>query len=116
MAVFQPAQEGERKVIIATNVAEASVTIDGIVYVIDSGFVKVLVVKNMFNTRCGRTIRYQASNHFSLLQYLKHPRYKEQVEQAVRNLGNAIEYTPNRHIHHSRKLQSLKFKEVILRL
>jgi ATP-dependent RNA helicase DDX35 len=41
MAVFQPAQEGERKVIVATNVAEASVTIEGIVYVVDSGFVKV---------------------------------------------------------------------------
>ena len=41
LAVFQPAQEGERKVIVATNVAEASVTIDGIVYVVDCGFVKV---------------------------------------------------------------------------
>ena len=41
LAVFQPAEEGERKVIVATNVAEASVTIDGIVYVIDCGFVKV---------------------------------------------------------------------------
>jgi ATP-dependent RNA helicase DDX35 len=43
LAVFQPAEEGERKVIVATNVAEASVTIDGIVYVIDCGFVKVLI-------------------------------------------------------------------------
>ena len=41
LAVFQPAHEGERKVIVSTNVAEASVTIDGIVYVVDSGFVKV---------------------------------------------------------------------------
>lgn len=41
LAVFQPAQEGERKVIVATNVAEASVTIDGIVYVVDCGFAKV---------------------------------------------------------------------------
>jgi ATP-dependent RNA helicase DDX35 len=43
LAVFQPAQEGERKVIVATNVAEASVTIDGIVYVVDCGFAKVHV-------------------------------------------------------------------------
>ena len=41
LAVFQPAYEDERKVIVATNVAEASVTIDGIVYVVGSGFVKV---------------------------------------------------------------------------
>lgn len=44
LAVFQPAQEGERKVIVATNVAEASVTIDGIVYVVDCGFAKVSYV------------------------------------------------------------------------
>jgi ATP-dependent RNA helicase DDX35 len=45
MAVFQPAQEGERKVVVATNVAEASVTIDGIVYVVDCGFAKVRKLK-----------------------------------------------------------------------
>lgn len=34
------AKEGARKVILATNVAEASVTIDGIVYVVDLGRAK----------------------------------------------------------------------------
>ena len=41
MYVFEPAPSQHRKVIFATNIAEASVTIDGIVYVVDSGFVKL---------------------------------------------------------------------------
>ncbi|KAL1411224.1 hypothetical protein Q8F55_002175 [Vanrija albida] len=39
--IFDPAPRDTRKVIFATNIAEASVTIDGIKYVVDSGFVKL---------------------------------------------------------------------------
>lgn len=41
MLVFDPPPPRTRKVVISTNVAEASITIDGIRYVVDSGLVKV---------------------------------------------------------------------------
>lgn len=47
--VFEPAPQNTRKVIVSTNIAEASVTIDGIVYVIDCGFVKL----RAFNPKTG---------------------------------------------------------------
>ncbi|MFQ3619514.1 MAG: ATP-dependent RNA helicase [Spirochaetales bacterium] len=45
--VFYPAPRGKTKVIVATNIAETSVTIDGITTVIDSGLAKI----NYYNPR-----------------------------------------------------------------
>ncbi|KAL0255471.1 hypothetical protein I308_100275 [Cryptococcus tetragattii IND107] len=47
--IFEPAPPGARKVVIATNIAETSITIDGIYYVIDPGFAK----QNAYDPKLG---------------------------------------------------------------
>ncbi|KPJ06495.1 hypothetical protein RR48_14234 [Papilio machaon] len=47
--IFEPTPEGARKVVLATNIAETSLTIDNIIYVIDPGFAK----QNNFNSKTG---------------------------------------------------------------
>ena len=47
--IFEPTPEGARKVVIGTNIAETSLTIEGICYVIDTGFCK----QKTYNPRSG---------------------------------------------------------------
>jgi ATP-dependent RNA helicase DHX8/PRP22 len=47
--IFDPAPPGSRKVVIATNIAETSITIDHIYYVVDPGFVK----QNAYDPKLG---------------------------------------------------------------
>ncbi|KAI3452603.1 hypothetical protein Pfo_009267 [Paulownia fortunei] len=47
--IFQKAEDGARKCIVATNIAETSLTVDGIFYVIDTGYGKIKV----YNPRMG---------------------------------------------------------------
>uniref|UniRef100_A0A3Q2CK27 RNA helicase n=1 Tax=Cyprinodon variegatus TaxID=28743 RepID=A0A3Q2CK27_CYPVA len=47
--IFSPTPPGARKVVVATNIAETSLTIDGIIYVIDPGFCK----QKSYNARTG---------------------------------------------------------------
>jgi HrpA-like RNA helicase len=81
MAVFAPSPAGVRKFILATNIAETSVTITGIKYVVDTGFVKSRelqaltgvemlrvcpVSKAQANQRAGRSGRESAGKCFRL--------------------------------------------------
>ncbi|XP_074378490.1 pre-mRNA-splicing factor ATP-dependent RNA helicase DEAH7-like [Apium graveolens] len=47
--IFQKSKDGARKCIVATNIAETSLTVDGIFYVIDTGYGKMKV----YNPRMG---------------------------------------------------------------
>lgn len=47
--IFQKSADGVRKCVVATNIAETSLTVDGIIYVIDSGYCKLKV----YNPRIG---------------------------------------------------------------
>eukprot|EP00737_Agarophyton_chilense_P000842 gb/GEZJ01000936.1/.p1 GENE.gb/GEZJ01000936.1/~~gb/GEZJ01000936.1/.p1 ORF type:complete len:1183 (+),score=195.34 gb/GEZJ01000936.1/:178-3726(+) len=47
--IFDPTPPGSRKCVIATNIAEASLTIDGIYYVVDPGFAK----QKVYNPKLG---------------------------------------------------------------
>lgn len=47
--IFEPTPKGSRKCVLATNIAETSLTIDNIIYVIDCGFVK----QTAYNPRTG---------------------------------------------------------------
>lgn len=47
--IFEPTPRNARKVVLATNIAETSLTIDNIVFVIDCGFVK----QTAYNPRTG---------------------------------------------------------------
>ncbi|KAI9806892.1 MAG: DEAH-box RNA helicase prp16 [Piccolia ochrophora] len=47
--IFEKASPGVRKVVVATNIAETSLTVDGIMYVVDAGYSKLKV----YNPRMG---------------------------------------------------------------
>ncbi|KJE93489.1 mRNA splicing factor RNA helicase [Capsaspora owczarzaki ATCC 30864] len=106
--IFEAVPPGARKVVLATNIAETSLTIDGIVYVIDPGFVKqksynprtgmeaLLVTpisKASSNQRAGRAGRVAAGKCFRL--YTSWAFQNELEESTVpeiqrTNLGNVV--------------------------
>ncbi|KAL5012827.1 hypothetical protein ScPMuIL_011378 [Solemya velum] len=106
--IFEPTPPGARKVILATNIAETSLTIDGIKYVIDPGFCKqdsynartgmeslmvTPVSKASANQRAGRAGRTSAGKCFRLYTAWA---YKNELEDNTipeiqrTNLGNVV--------------------------
>ncbi|XP_023018390.1 pre-mRNA-splicing factor ATP-dependent RNA helicase DHX16-like [Leptinotarsa decemlineata] len=106
--IFEPTPPGSRKVILATNIAETSLTIDNIIYVIDPGFAKqnhfnsrtgmeslmvVPISKASANQRAGRAGRVAAGKCFRLYTAwsYKHELEDNTVPEIQRmNLGNAV--------------------------
>ncbi|VDP08434.1 unnamed protein product, partial [Soboliphyme baturini] len=106
--IFDPTPSNARKVVLATNIAETSVTIDGISYVIDPGFCKqnsydfrrgmeylhvVPISKASANQRAGRAGRTGPGKCFRL--YTAWAYQKELEDQPVpeiqrTNLGNVV--------------------------
>ncbi|KAI0348062.1 P-loop containing nucleoside triphosphate hydrolase protein [Trametopsis cervina] len=81
-AIFNPPPPGQRRIILATNIAETSVTIPDVVYVVDSAKVKELqydperrisslvsawVGSSNLNQRAGRAGRHRAGDYYGIL-------------------------------------------------
>ncbi|KAL5467168.1 hypothetical protein EMCRGX_G031360 [Ephydatia muelleri] len=106
--IFEPTPPGARKVVLATNIAETSLTIDGIIYVIDPGFCKqksynprtgmesLVVVpcsKASSNQRAGRAGRVAAGKCFRLFTaWAFHNEMEESTIPEIQrtNLGNVV--------------------------
>ncbi|KAF8308056.1 P-loop containing nucleoside triphosphate hydrolase protein [Clavulina sp. PMI_390] len=80
--VFEPAPEGVRRIILSTNIAETSITIPDVVYVVDSGKVKekrydperhmsslvsAWVGSSNLNQRAGRAGRHRPGEYYGLV-------------------------------------------------
>lgn len=52
--IFEKAPEGMRKVVVSTNIAETSLTVDGIIYVVDTGYckLKVHILAPLYDLTC----------------------------------------------------------------
>ena len=106
--IFEPTPKGSRKVVLGTNIAETSLTIDGICYVIDPGFAKqksynpktgmesLLVTpisQAAANQRAGRSGRTRPGKCFRLytawsFQHELEPNTVPEIQRT--NMGNVV--------------------------
>jgi hypothetical protein len=101
MKVFEPPPDGARLVVVATNVAETSLTIPGIRYVVDAGRAKEVSSAHTFPTprvltpySSAASTQTQASNPSPSPGYPKLPPPSEPAEQVARALATATASTP----------------------
>jgi HrpA-like RNA helicase len=98
--VFQEMPAGTRLIIVATNVAETSITIPGIRYVVDCGRQKVKTLQSSTGIRCLQlslnclclTVSCSLSVNSRYSGYLRPPRSSEKEELAELVLDTAIDY------------------------
>ncbi|MDP2435195.1 MAG: oligonucleotide/oligosaccharide-binding fold domain-containing protein, partial [archaeon] len=99
MAVFEPAPAGVRKIVLATNIAETSITINGIKYVVDCGLVKsktynpktglealltIPVSKAAARQRAGRAGREQEGVCYRLYTEGTYEKLREQTQPEIK--------------------------------
>lgn len=96
MQVFQPPPSGFRLVVVATNVAETSLTIPGIRYVIDCGrakevrnYVSFITFANNACFNSDATISLTASKLFKSVGYRRHPLRSERAALVAQALDIA---------------------------
>lgn len=98
MKAFERASEGFRKIVVATNVAETSVTVDGVKFVVDSGVSKIKkrdktvgikklaicpIAKSQAWQRCGRAGREAAGKCFRMYTETEFERMREDAEPEI---------------------------------
>ncbi|CAG5128460.1 unnamed protein product [Candidula unifasciata] len=106
--IFQKAPDGVRKCVVATNIAETSLTVDGIMFVIDSGYCKLKVYNpkigmdalqifpisqanaNQRSGRAGRTGPGQAYRLYTQRQYKDELLVTTVPEIQRTNLANVV--------------------------
>ncbi|KAI0689607.1 P-loop containing nucleoside triphosphate hydrolase protein [Cytidiella melzeri] len=106
-AIFNPPPRGQRRVILATNIAETSVTIPDVVYVVDSAKIKELqydperrisslvsawVGSSNLNQRAGRAGRHRSGDYFGVLSRSRADalRPHQMVEMNRADLSNVV--------------------------
>ncbi len=92
LRVFESPPADSRLVVVATNVAETSLTIPGIKYVVDTGKVKEVGVVYASCTCSFTTIKSLGYLNTKLIGHRKHLQISEQDEQDEQHLDTVIVY------------------------